>query len=131
MTAATLTITRHDRDVLFDLLRRREIRFGYSPAELARSEGITCQQLCRDIEEERRLRKDLAEPETFDLTMSQESLATTLKRLHDDAERAREEDPHRLEPRELPEVRRSRLASGAYICNSLVERLDSLAGESA
>ena len=31
MTAATLTITRHDRDVLFDLLRRREIRFGYSP----------------------------------------------------------------------------------------------------
>ena len=129
MSAATLTINASERDTLHGLMLHRLFVLGEEPIELARTEGVSIQQLGEEFGEDLRLMQDLgwlfeSDSETVELTMPADELVRTLKRLRRDARRAPCEERREREPDESDEERWQRFRRGVEVCEALLARLD-------
>ena len=129
MSATTFTISGGERDTLHGLMLHRLFVLGAEPIELARTEGVSIEQLGEEFGEDLRLMQDLgwlfeSDSETVELTMSASELVRTLKRLRRDARRAPCEERHEREPQESEDERWQRFRRGVAVCEALLARLD-------
>jgi hypothetical protein len=125
MTSATLTIDASERNALHGLMVHRLLVFGEEQVRLARTEGVSIQQLGEDL----RLMRDLGWPlesdsETVELTMPADELERTLKRLRRNARGAPCEERREHEPQESDDERWQRFRRGVEVCEALLTRLD-------
>lgn len=102
MSVATLTIGSKERDTLHWLMVRRLFILGQDPPALARSEGVSHDQLAREFGEDLELMADLGwevddDRKTVDLTMPADRLAKTIRRLRRDARRAPQQEGYTLD----------------------------------
>lgn len=126
--AATLTIDAGERDALHGLMLHRLFVLGEEPIELARTEGVSIEQLSEEFGEDLRLMQDLGwlfeiDCEAVELTMPADELTRTLKRLRRDARRAPCEERSKREPGESDEQRWRRFRHGVEVSEELLERL--------
>ena len=92
MTAATLTLSASERDTLHGLMLHRLFVPAENLTGLARTEGVTVEELCERLGGDLRLMEELgwlfeSDPETVELTCRR-GAGRTLKRLRRDARRA-------------------------------------------
>lgn len=129
MSATTLTISGGERDALHGLMLHRLFVLGEEPIELARTEGVSIEQLGEEFGEDLRLMQDLgwlfeSDSETVELSMPADELVRTLKRLRRDARRAPCEERREREPDESDDERWRRFRRGVEVCEALLARLD-------
>jgi hypothetical protein len=130
MSGATLTIGSKERGTLHWLMVRRLFILGQDPPALARSEGVSHDQLASEFGEDLELMADLGwevddDRKTVDLTMPADRLAKTIKRLRRDARRAPCEGPHELDPADADEDRWQRFRAAVDTCEELLDLLES------
>lgn len=134
MSAATLTISAGERDILHGLLYRRLLILAENLHRLARAEGVPVEQLCGWLGDDLRLMEELGwapecDRESVELNMPAETLAETLKRLRRDARCAPLSMRRDREPEESVEERWRRFRGAVEVCEELLERLDTLVCE--
>lgn len=130
MSAATLTISRKERDALHWLMVRRLFILGHDPERLARNERVSLDELNEEFGEDLRLMADLGwevedDRSAVDLTMAAESLAKSIRRLRRDARRAPFSVRHAPGPKEDGDDRWRRFGQAVEVCEELLGRLDS------
>lgn len=130
MSAATLTIGSKERGTLHWLMVRRLFILGQDPPALARSEGVSHDQLAREFGEDLELMADLGwevddDRKTVDLTMSTDRLARTIRRLRRDARRAPCEGPREHDSDPADEDRWHRFRAAVDTCEELLDLIES------
>ncbi|HEX3325077.1 MAG TPA: hypothetical protein VHR65_08125, partial [Solirubrobacterales bacterium] len=130
MSAATLTIAPRERGTLHWLMVRRLFILGQDPPALARSEGVSHDQLAKEFGEDLELMADLGwEPDddrkAVDLTMPADRLDKAIKRLRRDARRAPCEKAREHEPEEADDERWNRFRAAVDTCEGLLDLIES------
>jgi hypothetical protein len=130
MSAATLTIGSKERGTLHWLMVRRLFILGQDPPALARSEGVSHDQLAAEFGEDLELMADLGwevddDRKAVDLTMPADRLARTIRRLRRDARRAPCEGPREHDPESADEDRWQRFRAAVDTCEELLDRIES------
>jgi hypothetical protein len=130
MSAATLTIGPKERGTLHWLMTRRLFILGQNPPELARSEGVSLDQLAQEFGEDLQLMADLGwevedDRKTVDLTMPADNLAKAIRRLRRDARRAPCEARRKHDPGDADEDCWQRFRAAVDVCEELLDLLDS------
>lgn len=128
--SATVAIGPKERGTLHWLMVRRLFILGQDPPELARSEGVSLDELAEEFGEDLRLMADLGWEiedgrKTVDLTMPAEILVKTIRRLRRDARRAPSEPPREHDPQGDGEGRWKRFREAVETCNEVLDLLDS------
>ena len=128
--SATITIGVKERNTLHWLMARRLFILGQDPPELARSEGVSLDELAEEFGEDLRLMGDLGwevedDRKAVDLTMPAASLIKTIRRLRRDARRAPSEPPREHDPRGDDEGRWERFREAVEVCDEVLDLLDS------
>jgi len=126
----TVTIGSKERGTLHWLMVRRLFILGQDPPELARSEGVSLDELAEEFGEDLRLMGDLGwevedDRRTVDLTLPAPSLIKAIKRLRRDARRAPSEPPRGNEPQEDGRDRWQRFREAVDTCDEVLDLLDS------
>ncbi|HSS03964.1 MAG TPA: hypothetical protein VLK89_02095 [Solirubrobacterales bacterium] len=128
--SATVTIGPKERATLHWLMVRRLFILGQDPPELARSEGVSHDELAGEFGEDPRLMGDLGwevedDRKAVDLTMSSASLIKTIRRLRRDARRAPSEPPREHDPQGEAAGRWERFREAVGVCDEVLDLLDS------
>ncbi|HWA53293.1 MAG TPA: hypothetical protein VG816_03895 [Solirubrobacterales bacterium] len=128
--SATVTIGPKERATLHWLMVRRLFILGQDPPELARSEGVSHDELAEEFGEDLRLMGDLGwevedDRKTVGLTMPAASLVKAIRRLRRDARRAPSEPPREHEPQGDVEGRWERFREAVEVCDEVLDLLDS------
>jgi hypothetical protein len=128
--SATVTIGAKERATLHWLMVRRLFILGQDPPELARSEGVSHDELAEEFGEDLRLMGDLGwevedDRKTVGLTMPATSLSKTIRRLRRDARRAPSEPPRESEPQDDDAGRWERFREAVEVCDEVLDLLDS------
>jgi hypothetical protein len=134
MSAATLTIDPEERGTLHWLMARRLFILGQDPPALARSEGISLDQLAQEFAEDLQLMADLGwqvddNRKAIDLAMPADNLAKALRRLRRDARRAPCEKRDEREREKSDAADWERFRPAVAVCEKLLARLDSPVSE--
>lgn len=127
--SATVTIGSKERASLHRLMVRRLFILGQDPLELARSEGVSHDELAEEFGEDLRLMADLGwevedDRKTVGLTMPAASLTKTIRRLRRDARRAPSEPPREREQGD-DAGRWERFREAVEVCDEVLDLLDS------
>jgi len=135
VSAAALTIGAKERGTLHWLMVRRLFILGQDPPELARSEGVSLDQLAKEFAEDLNLMADLGwevedDRKTFDLTMPPDDLASAIKRLRRDARRAPCEAVRERDSEDADKDCWERFRAAVDTCEELLDLLDSAVASS-
>ena len=137
MPSTTATITRKQRDGLYELVRNHLGAIGDVWIALERNEDFaTAQRLGLEFGEDFRLLADIGwrpkeSREAFELTMPTHDLMELLKRLHDEAEKLLVESPGERRSREEDEEADQCVQLGLDACGEVLVELDKRGGEQA
>ena len=137
MPSITTTITREQRDGIYELVRNHLGGIGDVRIALEQNEDFaTAERLGLAFGEDLRLLADIGwhpheSREAFELTMAPHDLAELLKRLRDEAEKLLGESPEERKSREEDEEVDQCFQLGLDACEELLVGLDERGGESA